>query len=92
MQSLSMIWGVELPRRPIAIVLREPSLMVLGQQVVIAGSFNYTGPATKLNAENIFISGDREVTLKTFVAAQKKLTRYASDEIDRIIKVFGKAL
>ncbi len=67
-------------------------LMVIDQQVVIAGSFNYTGPATKLNDENIIILGDLEETRKTFVAAQKKLAKYALDEIDRIIKVFGKAL
>lgn len=47
--------------------------MVLDQRVVIAGSFNYTGPATKLNDEKIIILGHLEETRRAFVAAQKKL-------------------
>ena len=37
-------------------------LMVIDEQVIIAGSFNYTGPATRLNDENIVILGDLEST------------------------------
>jgi phosphatidylserine/phosphatidylglycerophosphate/cardiolipin synthase-like enzyme len=33
-------------------------LMVIDERVVIAGSFNYTGPATTLNDENIILLGD----------------------------------
>lgn len=35
-------------------------LMVIDKEVVIAGSFNYTGPANALNDENIIIFGDLE--------------------------------
>lgn len=35
-------------------------LMVVDEQVVITGSFNYTGPATGLNDENIIILGELE--------------------------------
>ena len=31
-----------------------------------------------------------EETTKTFIAPQKKLAKYALDEIDRIVKVFGR--
>jgi phosphatidylserine/phosphatidylglycerophosphate/cardiolipin synthase-like enzyme len=65
-------------------------LMVIDEQVVIAGSFNYTGPATQLNDENIIILGDLEITKKSTINAQKKLATYALDEIDRIITKFGK--
>ena len=37
-------------------------LMVIDKQVVIVGSFNYTGPANLLNDENIIILGDLEST------------------------------
>lgn len=60
-------------------------LMVLDSQVIIAGSFNYTAPATRLNDENIVVIGDLEtVRSAESTAAQRKLARYALDEIDRI--------
>ncbi|XOV91130.1 MAG: phospholipase D-like domain-containing protein [Bacteroidota bacterium] len=62
-------------------------LMVIDEQVVIGGSFNYTGPANALNDENIFIIGD--MADATSAADQKKFGKYALDEIDRIIQVFG---
>jgi phosphatidylserine/phosphatidylglycerophosphate/cardiolipin synthase-like enzyme len=69
-------------------------LMVIDGQVIIAGSFNYTGPATQLNDENIIILGDLETkkTKKASISAQKKLAKYALDEIDRIIRAYGKAI
>ncbi len=67
-------------------------LMVLDEQVVIAGSFNYTGPATRLNDENIIILGDLETKKKSSVTAQKRLAKYALDEIDRIIRTYGKKI
>lgn len=67
-------------------------LMVIDSQVVIVGSFNYTGPANRLNDENIIVFGDLEATNKAAVAAQKKLGAYALREIDRIIKEYGKKL
>jgi len=65
-------------------------LMVIDGQVIIIGSFNYTGPANKLNDENIIVIGDLESTNKQSIKAQKKLAKYALDEIDRIITTFGK--
>jgi phosphatidylserine/phosphatidylglycerophosphate/cardiolipin synthase-like enzyme len=64
--------------------------MVIDKQVVIIGSFNFTGPATKLNDENIIVIGDLESTNKNSIKNQKKLAQYALDEIDRIITTFGK--
>jgi len=65
-------------------------LMVVDGQVVIIGSFNYTGPANRLNDENIIVIGDLESTNRQSVKAQKKLAKYALDEIDRIITTFGR--
>jgi len=64
-------------------------LMVIDKQVIIAGSFNYTGPANQLNDENIIIIGDLESKKAGSINAQKKLAKYALDEIDRIIEKFG---
>ena len=46
-------------------------LMVIDKQVVIAGSFNYTGPANRLNDENIIILGDLETTSTAARASDK---------------------
>lgn len=67
-------------------------LMVLDKQLVIAGSFNYTGPANRLNDENIIIVGDLESTSEQSVKAQKQFAKYAFDEINRIIARFGKKI
>ncbi|MBN1187564.1 MAG: DUF1669 domain-containing protein [Bacteroidales bacterium] len=67
-------------------------LMVLDDQVVIAGSFNYTGPANKLNDENIIILGDLDTTSDSEKKAQGQIAIYARQEIDRIIKDHGKKL
>ena len=37
-------------------------LMVIDERLIIAGSFNYTEPATPLNDENIVVLGDLEET------------------------------
>ena len=66
-------------------------LMVIDGQLVIAGSFNYTGPANQLNDENILVLGDLFETRQSSISRQKKLGKYALDEIDRIIQRFGKA-
>ncbi|MCG8490404.1 MAG: phospholipase D-like domain-containing protein [Sneathiellales bacterium] len=65
-------------------------LMVLDDEVVIAGSFNYTGPANQLNDENIIILGDLNTTSTAEKAAQKELATFARKEIDRIIQSHGK--
>ena len=64
-------------------------LMVLDGQVVIAGSFNYTGPANRLNDENIIILGDLDTESAAQKKAQTKIAQYAQAEIDRIIQDHG---
>ena len=64
-------------------------LMVIDEQLIIAGSFNYTGPANTTNDENILIIGDLDSTDQSSVQKQKQLAKYALDEIDRIINDFG---
>lgn len=63
--------------------------MVLDDQVVIIGSFNFTGPTNSTNDDNIVILGDLETTDQTSVATQKRLAKYARKEIERIIKDHG---
>ena len=67
-------------------------LMVIDRQVVIAGSFNYTGPANALNDENIIVIGDLGLGEADAVVRerQEKIGDYALHEIDRIIRDYGK--
>lgn len=67
-------------------------LMVLDEQVVIAGSFNYTGPANQINDENIIILGDLDTTSSAQKNAQIKIASFAKSEIDRIITDHGTAI
>ena len=67
-------------------------LMVLDESVVIAGSFNYTGPANRVNDENIIILGDLGATTNVARNAQRKIARYALDEIERIIRVHARRM
>jgi phosphatidylserine/phosphatidylglycerophosphate/cardiolipin synthase-like enzyme len=60
-------------------------LMVIDERLVIAGSFNYTAPATTLNDENIVVMGDLEETNPVAEAAQRRLAAFALAEIDRVI-------
>jgi phosphatidylserine/phosphatidylglycerophosphate/cardiolipin synthase-like enzyme len=60
-------------------------LMVIDERLVIAGSFNYTAPATTLNDENILVLGDLEETDVAAEAAQRQIATFALAEIDRII-------
>jgi phosphatidylserine/phosphatidylglycerophosphate/cardiolipin synthase-like enzyme len=60
-------------------------LMVIDERLVIAGSFNYTAPATTLNDENIIVLGDLEETDPAAETAQRQLAAYALAEINRII-------
>jgi len=64
-------------------------LMVLDEQVVIGGSFNYTGPANNLNDENIIILGDLETKSAPQRKVQKKIAKFALSEIERIIHEHG---
>lgn len=67
-------------------------LMVIDGQVVIAGSFNYTGPANRINDENIMVLGDLETTNVASIEKQKQLAGFAQNEINRIISIHGKQL
>jgi phosphatidylserine/phosphatidylglycerophosphate/cardiolipin synthase-like enzyme len=64
-------------------------LMVIDEQLIITGSFNYTGPANQLNDENIVVIGDLDSDDPDSIQRQQSLGRYALDEIDRIITAFG---
>lgn len=64
-------------------------LMVLDEQLIIAGSYNYTHPANFLNDENLLIIGDLESTDPDSIAKQKSLAAYAITEIDRMIERFA---
>ncbi len=68
-------------------------LMVIDKQVLVVGSFNYTGPANKVNDENIMIIGKLDdQQSQASINAQKSLAKYAFDEIDRIIHEDGDAM
>jgi phosphatidylserine/phosphatidylglycerophosphate/cardiolipin synthase-like enzyme len=60
-------------------------LMVIDERLVIAGSFNYTAPATTLNDENILVIGDLEETQPAAEAAQRQVAAFALAEINRIV-------
>jgi len=66
-------------------------LMVIDEQLIIAGSFNYTEPANMLNDENIVVIGDLEepASNKDAIKNQKTLAKYALAEIDRMITAYG---
>jgi phosphatidylserine/phosphatidylglycerophosphate/cardiolipin synthase-like enzyme len=65
-------------------------LMTIDDRLIIAGSFNYTAPATTLNDENIVVIGNLEETDPTADADQRKLAEFARTEIDRIITDLGR--
>ena len=67
-------------------------LMVIDQQVIITGSFNYTRAGNELNNENILVIGDLNTKDKKSIDAQKQLAQYAIAEINRIKKQFGTLL
>jgi phosphatidylserine/phosphatidylglycerophosphate/cardiolipin synthase-like enzyme len=67
-------------------------LMVIDDQVTIFGSFNYTGPANATNDENILVIGNLDASTAAERAAQRRIARYARNEIDRIIRDHGRKL
>lgn len=79
--------GVELFRNRTGLGVRKVhhKLMVIDERLVIAGSFNYTEPATTLNDENIVVLGDLEETDAAAETAQRILAAYALAEIGRIV-------
>jgi phosphatidylserine/phosphatidylglycerophosphate/cardiolipin synthase-like enzyme len=64
-------------------------LMVIDGAVIIAGSFNYTDPANRLNDENLLVIGDLEDDDPEAQAAQRQLAAFALAEIDRMIAEHG---
>lgn len=64
-------------------------LMVIDASVIVAGSFNYTDPANRLNDENLLVIGDLESSDPEERDRQGQLGRYALDEISRIVQDFG---
>jgi phosphatidylserine/phosphatidylglycerophosphate/cardiolipin synthase-like enzyme len=79
--------GVQLFKNKLGTGVRKVhhKLMVIDGRLVIAGSFNYTAPATTLNDENILVLGDLEETDASAETAQQQLAGYALTEIERII-------
>jgi phosphatidylserine/phosphatidylglycerophosphate/cardiolipin synthase-like enzyme len=65
-------------------------LMTIDDRLIIAGSFNYTAPATTLNDENIVVIGDLEESDPAAEADQRKLATFARTEIDRIITTLAR--
>jgi phosphatidylserine/phosphatidylglycerophosphate/cardiolipin synthase-like enzyme len=83
--------GVELHRNRPGTGVRKVhhKLMVVDARLVIVGSFNYTGPATMLNDENILVLGDLEEGSPKAEEAQRQVAAAALAEIDRIIADLG---
>jgi phosphatidylserine/phosphatidylglycerophosphate/cardiolipin synthase-like enzyme len=85
--------GVEvfLPRQQAPFRKLHHKLMVIDDAIVVAGSFNYTGPANDYNDENIFVLGSPYADLPereggpTDPAECAALTGFFRSEIDRII-------
>lgn len=64
-------------------------LMVIDEQVVVAGSFNYTAPANEYNDENIFVVGSVHDEVEGIEVAHDpggEIARHLKAEIDRIIE------
>jgi len=86
------LWAVpKVPKRR-GVGKLHHKLMVLDDQVVIAGSFNYTDPANCLNDENIIILGDLDTRFGVQRAAQGRVADFARKETDRIIVEHGEAI
>jgi phosphatidylserine/phosphatidylglycerophosphate/cardiolipin synthase-like enzyme len=60
-------------------------LAVIDEQVIIAGSFNFTGPANAMNDENIIVIGCPAEPDPQARENQRLLAGYALQEIERII-------
>lgn len=80
---------IYLTRRTRGLGKLHHKLMVIDEQVIIAGSFNYTAPATALNDENIVVIGNLSEKDPAKIALQKRLGAFALTEIDRMIRENG---
>jgi phosphatidylserine/phosphatidylglycerophosphate/cardiolipin synthase-like enzyme len=89
--------GVEvfLPRRKSPFRKLHHKVMVIDDAIVVAGSFNYTGPANDYNDENIFVLGSPYADLPkkeggpNDLAECAALTGFFRAEIDRIISTLS---
>lgn len=85
--------GIELfmPRHEAPFRKLHHKLMVIDDAIVVAGSFNYTGPANDYNDENIFVIGSPYADLPkaqggpTDLVECGRLTTFFRDEVNRII-------
>ncbi len=86
--------GAELywPRRDAGVRKVHHKLLVIDDLVTIVGSFNLTGPANRLNDENIAIIGDILEERPDALENQRHIARYAREEIDRIINTSCEAI
>ncbi len=63
-------------------------MMVIDEQVVVAGSFNYTAPANEFNDENIFVVGSVHAEVEGIGVAEqpcRAIAEHLKAEIERII-------
>ena len=63
-------------------------LMVIDEQIVVAGSFNYTQPANDYNDENLFVLGSvfpKVENIEVDAAECQALATHMKAEIERII-------
>lgn len=74
-----------LSKRGTALGKLHHKLMVIDNKVIVAGSFNYTDPANRLNDENILVIGDADETDPESDKLQRELASYAIREIKRIM-------
>jgi phosphatidylserine/phosphatidylglycerophosphate/cardiolipin synthase-like enzyme len=85
--------GVEvfLPRQQAPFRKLHHKLMVIDDAIVVAGSFNYTGPANEYNDENIFVIGSPYADLPereggpNDLTENKRICEFFRTEIERII-------
>jgi phosphatidylserine/phosphatidylglycerophosphate/cardiolipin synthase-like enzyme len=82
---------VFLPRQVAPFRKLHHKLMVIDDAMVVAGSFNYTGPANEFNDENIFVIGSPYENLPKAeggpndLAENERICDFFRSEIDRII-------
>ena len=59
---------------------------------IIAGSFNYTGPANAINDENVLVVGRATEEDPAARRKQRTLARAALGEINRIVREYGEGM
>lgn len=64
-------------------------LMVIDDQLVIGGSFNYTGPANRFNDENIIVIGDLAEDDEDAMRVQRRIGRFVRRSVESLVEAFG---